>query len=45
MKSVKEEGFCCVLEEAIVKHKWETIDDDEEDEQVDPAALEVISDE
>ena len=28
LKSVNEEGFCCCLESAIVKHKWETYDDD-----------------
>ena len=42
LKSVKEEGFCCSLEEAIVKHKWETMDDDQESE--DPW-LEVVSEE
>ena len=47
LKSVKEEGFCCCLEEAIVKHKWETIDDDEEGkvENGDFPESEVISDE
>ena len=44
LKSVKDEEFCCCLETAIVKHKWQCLNDDEES---DPPFLEVppLSDE
>ena len=41
LKSVREEGFCCALEECIVKHKWECLNEEEEDE--DPPSIEVLS--
>ena len=40
LKSVKEEGFCCALEECIVKHKWECLNEEEDEE---PPCLEVPS--
>ena len=40
LKSVKEEGFCCALEECIVKQKWECLNEEEDEE---PPCLEVPS--
>ena len=39
LKSVREEGFYCALEECIVKHKWECLNEEDED----PPSLEVLS--
>ena len=33
LKSVKNEEFCCCLETAIVKHKWQCLNDDDSDNE------------